>query len=527
MLKFVFTLLVALTATAAAQPVAEHVSRDDVYTTLDSLEQKFAWLNYRTSLENWDLYTTGRADSLAFYGGLYEYVISRPGILRTLEQGKVFVTDDLDRRRMQLIEAAVRLGRVEDNREIAHLRDSLLQIQIAYRPEFDGTITSSNAVYAIARNDRDRDRREEAYRSNNGLGDELDPRLTELFRLRNDQAVKQGYQNFFAMTFSMEGFDVSRYLLLLNRLDSLSVQPYRDILNHAQQKLNYDKLEIWDLAYSYIDINDRIDRSFPADSQMDIARSSLAGLGFDLEKMPVYFDVESRPGKTEMAYAFPIKPPHDVRVLANLTDGFRSMQVLMHEIGHALYFANITQDRQLFVDDIAPAWSEGQAQIIAALCDNAQWLEEYAHVPAPTAKEWLRARQEQDVIYLRLTLTRLMFEYEAYANPSSDLNKLYWDLFERYMMLPRHEEIRPWATIIQYTTHPVYLQNYLYADIISSQTIKALTGLYGNLVDNRSVRSFLVQNYYRFGSRYPWRDLLERGTGEKLDPKFFIDRLGL
>ncbi|MBU2652500.1 MAG: hypothetical protein KKA81_16360, partial [Bacteroidetes bacterium] len=134
---------------------------------------------------------------------------------------------------------------------------------------------------------------------------------------------------------------------------------------------------------------------------------------------------------------------------------------------------------------------------------------------------------EQDVIYLRLTLTRLMFEYEAYTNPGRDLNKLYWELFERYMMLPRHEDVKAWASVIHYTTHPVYLHNYLYADMISAQTLNFLTGLYGDLIDNRAVRSFLVQNYYRFGSRYPWRDMLERGTGEKLDPKFFIERLGL
>jgi len=527
MLKWTLTLLMTLTVTAAAQQPADHVSKEDVYQTLDSLEQKFAWLSYRISLEQWDQYTTGHADSLDFYQGLYLYVISQPGLLRTLKQGEVFVSDDLDLRRLHLIENDVRLGRVEASRAVAKLRDSLSQLAITYRPEFDGSIANSNDLYRISRTDGDRARREEAYRAYNSVGLKLADGLTELFRLRNEQAVKLGYENYFAMVFSAEGFDLSRYLLLLNRLDSLSSQPYRAVLNQAQERLNYDRLETWDLAYAYADINRSIDRHFPADSQMAYATAGLKALGFDLDKMPIYFDLKSRPGKTEMAYAFPIKPPYDVRVLANVTDGFRSMQVLMHEIGHALYAANILEDRRLFVDDVASAWSEGQAQIIAGLMDNEDWLQDYAHVPPAAARDWLQARQDQNVIYLRLTLTRLMFEYEAYSNPNRDLNKLYWDLFEGYMMLPRHEELKPWASIIQYTTHPVYLQNYLYADMITAQTYNFLTGLYGEIVANPAAKAFLVQNYYRFGSRYPWRDLLERGTGKPLDPKFFIEKLGL
>jgi peptidyl-dipeptidase A len=120
-----------------------------------------------------------------------------------------------------------------------------------------------------------------------------------------------------------------------------------------------------------------------------------------------------------------------------------------------------------------------------------------------------------------------MFEYEAYLNPNRELNRLYWDLFEQYMLLPRHEDVRPWASLIYYTTHPVYLQNYLYADMIAAQTIDALEDMYGEIVGNESFSSFLNQNYFRFGGRYEWRDLLERGTGERLNPEHLIRRLGI
>ena len=45
----------------------EPISKEQVLLALDSLEHKFEWLDYRIARERWDLYTTGRADSLEFY----------------------------------------------------------------------------------------------------------------------------------------------------------------------------------------------------------------------------------------------------------------------------------------------------------------------------------------------------------------------------------------------------------------------------------------------------------------------------
>ena len=75
--------------------------------------------------------------------------------------------------------------------------------------------------------------------------------------------------------------------------------------------------------------------------------------------------------------------------------------------------------------------------------------------------------------------------------------------------------------------HPIELQAALYGDMIAAQTEVYLENQYGGLLSNREAYSFLVQNYMRFGSRYPWKELLERGTGEQLNPKYLVDRLGL
>ncbi len=501
------------------------ITREQVLTTMDSLEQKMDWLDYRIAQETWNLYTTGTADSLDYFRGLYNYLISNKETARILKQGKKLLTDEVDIRRLKLILTSFASGQVETNALIGSLRDNLTQIDNSFRAELDGKQYQQNELYTLYRTSESRSRREKAYRAYCQAGEKLSQGVTRLFRLRNQEARKLGYTNYLSLIFNNREIDTRQYLKLLQQLDSLSLQPYRDIIQDIQSRLNLTHVEIWDLAYAYNSINSKVDIYFPADSQLAYIKNSLKPLGFNLDKMPIYFDLAPRLQKSQLAYAFPIKIPYDIRVLANITDGAYSNRVLFHEIGHAIHFASIAQDRPLFTNAVDAAWSEGMAQIFAAFCDEELWLKKYAHLPPSLIESVKQARHDLDIIYLRTTLTRLMFEYEMYNNPNRDANKLYWDLFERYMMLPRHDDLYPWAGIIQYTTHPVYLQNYLYADIIAAQTLAKLREMYGDIIDNPSVGAFLVQNYFRFGARYDWRDLLERGTGERLNPEYLINRL--
>ncbi|MFQ5454247.1 MAG: M3 family metallopeptidase [Candidatus Zixiibacteriota bacterium] len=530
MLKLKITILcliILLSLSISCQ--RQQLSKEELLTTLDSLEHKLDWLDYKIALEYWDFYTTGKPDSLKFYQALYNFVLNDNDIFTKLRTGKRLLTDGNEKRRLELIYDSFLLGRIETNNEITHLRDSLSSININYRAELDGEKRTANYLYKTYRSDSNRSHREKAYRAWCAVGREMSDGLAHLFRIRNREAHRLGYNSYLGLVFKLMNIKSDEYLTLLERLDSLSEQPYLKILEKAGNKLNVNKIELWDLAYTYSDINKQIDWFFPVDSQLKYVKESLKGIGFNLDKLPIYFDLKPKEGKSQFAYAFTIKAPYDMRVLANLYDGLYSTRVLLHEIGHTLHSAFINQDNALFSDAamLDGSWAEGMAQITTSLIDKENWLSKYANIPPRLVSQYLEAKKEQDIIYLRTTLLRLNFEYEAYLNPNRDLNKLYWELFERYLHLPRHENIYPWAAIIHYTTHPVYLQNYLFADIITAQTMNFIQNNYGDPVDNTMLKSFLVQNYYRFGTRYNWRDLLKRGTDEELNPDYLIKKLGI
>ena len=77
------------------------------------------WSRIQPAPNRWD------EDSLDYYRGLYEYLLSDNEKFQTLQSGKQFITEEEDQRRYELINSSFLLGRIENEPDIAHLRDSL------------------------------------------------------------------------------------------------------------------------------------------------------------------------------------------------------------------------------------------------------------------------------------------------------------------------------------------------------------------------------------------------------------------
>jgi peptidyl-dipeptidase A len=502
-------------------------SSGDVRALLDSLEHKLAWLDYRLGLEEWNLQTAGHADSLEFYRNLYRYVVTDVGAFNTLRHAGGRISDEVDRRRWQIAYGKLAVAGIESESSISGLRDSLAAVRDNFRPEFEGVPTDIASVQGTYGTDRNTTRRELAYRAWVSVGFELADGLERLMRLRNHEARKYGYNNYLAMVFNRLDLKSSDYLALLRRLDASTERPYRDIIDSIKRTLNMDYIEIWDVPFAFSNINRQVNAYFPVDSQLPFVQRSLAAIGFDLDKLPVYLNLEVATDQPERARTFLIKAPYDARIVATLAGGHETTRALMRQIGRAIGFVHIKQEQLFFNLHVDDCWSEATADLIASLTADRAWLEEYPGIPSALLTKYLEARKQQDIIDLRMMLLQAHFEYEAYTNPNRDLNRLYWDLYEKYLLLPRHDDLKPWAAIADYITRPVYVQNYLYAEMVAAQTLSFLEKNYGGVADNPTTGSFLVQNYLRFGGRYDWRELVRRGTDEELNSQYLTQRLGI
>src|SRR5581483_7673352 len=82
-----------------------------------------------------------------------------------------------------------------------------------------------------------------------------------------------------------------------------------------------------------------------------------------------------------------------------------------------------------------------------------------------------RMRRNQLMIFSRWCQVVLRFEKELYHNPNQDLNKLWWDLVEKYQMVRRPEgrNAPDYAAKIHIVTVPAYYHNYMMGELFACQ----------------------------------------------------------
>ena len=520
-------LVLVFVALAFVSCQEETVTSDRVRLVLDSLEHKLNWLNYRLAREKWTQAVAGEADSLTFYENLRDYVLSDMSTFNVLNRGENLLRDEEDSRRLELVRSRFLVDIVESQGNIKKLCDSLNDLEKSYEPEFMGDQKTVSEILEVLNNNKNRTNREMAYRVRYEIGQSMESRLERLYRLRNQEARKTGYNNYLALLFGREEFKIEETESLLKNLDSLTANSYLTVIEKIRGALSVGETEIWDIPYYFSGVFNEFDHYFPADSQIEYVATGFAELGFILKKLPVYLNLETVPGALSDIHSMVIKSPYDQRVAGKVGDGFEGNKTLVKNIGRALYSANIAQEQPLFNYPLDNPWTAAMENIFALIAEDVTWLQKYVPVPAGLIERYHAARQEWNLVNLRLSLVNLEFELEAYKNPRRDLNKVYWDIFEKYTSLPRHDDLKPWATDLNYVNQPLAYQNLLLADIIAAQTLAYLEKNNGTVVGNHETRSFLNQNYFRFGSRYHWRELIQRGTGEELNPRYLLSDLGL
>lgn len=495
---------------------------DNMLTVLDSLELKLEWLDRRIALEEWSWHARGTSDSLTFYKELYRSVVLDEEAFQYLQSGGHLLTDEVDKRRYQILKALVVPAKVELNPEMVALADSLEAVHAGFQPIFDGSGKTADFLQRTLRTAGDRSRRELAFRTWCAAGDDLADGLERLLRMRNQLTQRLGYNNFLGLKFNALGLNIDEYRGLLRDLKAGSEPAYREILDEIKTSLNISQPEYWDLAFAYSAALGRVDAYFPPDERITQIKTGLKQVGFDLDKLPIYFDLGTPEEGPRPAQLFLTKPPFEQRIIGGVPGGVDDVRDLLGAIGRAIHFAHITQDRPLFVNHVDGPWVEGMSRVIVSLVDEPGWLRGHAFLPEPLIQEYVEARRKLEVISLRETLLQLSFELEAYLNPNRNLNQLWWNLFEDHMLLPRHDDIRAWATNLEYITHPVSLQDGLFGELIAAQVRAFLVENYDGVFDSDMTHSFLVQSCFRYGGRYDWRELLKLSTDGQLNTDYLI-----
>ncbi len=417
-----------------------------------------------------------------------------------------------------------------------------------YRAEVEGKKMTDSEVRQVLKDVKDLEKRRIVWAASKGVGKVVEKDLKELVKFRNEAATKLGFKNYHALQLYLNEQNGDDLIKLFDQLDELTREPFRQAKADIDAKLaaryHVKTEELYPWAYhdpffqetpSVFEAD--IDAPFKNADLIAMTRDFYQGIGLPVADVIEKSDLYEKAGKSPHAFCTDIdREAHNVRVLANVRPNNYWASTLLHEFGHSVYSSkNIPHSLPYTLRlESHILTTEGVAMMFERLSKRRAFLEKMnIKVDDPktfdeTASKMLRY---QLLIFSRWCQVMLRFEKGMYENPDQDLNKLWWDLVEKYQMVrrPPHRDAPDYASKIHIVSAPVYYHNYMMGELFASQVHHAIardvykgadpsTVIY---VGNKEVGDFMKERVFGPGRTLSWNELTKHATGEELKPDAF------
>jgi len=438
----------------------------------------------------------------------------------TVKAWKPKTSDPLLKKRLRSAERIFLKERVEAQNDIFLLRNKLNEQHIGFKPVVLGKEMDRTDVREMLRKDPDSTKRKAAWESTAELARKIEPEVIDLLNKRNEHAQKLGYKTYVEYSLSLDLIEKNALSRLYQELEKLTTPSFHSISEKMKQQLGIDQLEPWDLAYTIDQFVKPPDQHFPKDKIIPRVKELVRSFGFIPEKLPILIKQADIPFG---GICFPIKIPTDVRFVSNPRDGHRFYDTVFHEYGHAIH-ACFIQQQHFVLKNESGCFSEGMATILQRFATDQDWLRENTDLSDEEILRFVRAGKASRLLRLTSLVAMSTFEFLAFEDLNQDLNELWSKTQAKYLFVS--ENLTPqWAAQSFYTTHPVYVQNYILAEMIAAQTIAYLQQMYGRPLHNPEISRFLIENYYSPGGSIDWPEKIERATGQKLNARALAQEL--
>jgi peptidyl-dipeptidase A len=417
----------------------------------------------------------------------------------------------------------------ELRRRIVDLQASIESRFASHRPAIDGEPVDDNTLNAILRTSDDTDQRRAAWEAAKTVGAVVADDVRELVRCRNAAARSLGYRDHFALALATTDFDEANLFATLDQVEAITREPFRALKARIDDAsvdrfgVRADQLRPWHYddpffqeppAYGGVDLDPLLE----AIDVESLTERTFAGMGLDVGAVLGRSDLLPREHKVQHAFCIDIDRAGDVRVLANCVPGTKWTETMLHEFGHAVYFEGVGSELPWFLRTMDLCVTEGVAMRCGRLVHDPDWLHAIAGVPRETVDAIVdplaQQRRADLLVFARWVLVMTHFERGLYADPDAAHDDRWWDLVERYQLVPRPDgrHAPDWAAKIHIAAAPVYYHNYLFGELIASQ----LTEAFGSVVDRPDAGRALANAVFIPGATLRWDALVTRATGRPL-----------
>lgn len=415
----------------------------------------------------------------------------------------------------------------------------------SFRGTLDGKKYTNNELLEMLGKETDSARRKAIWEALKEVGDQVGADLIALAKVRNEAAKHLGYANFWEMQIRLQEHDPDMLLKLFADLEAATNEPFAKMKAtmdaEIAKKLNVKPEEMmpWHYDNPFFQAAPpsekvNLDMFYSGKTKEEIVQLGVKfyqDLGLPMDDIAAQSDYYEREGKDQHAFCITLDRLNNVRMLLNVTPTEEWMDTMLHESGHAVYYKYINRDLPYNLRESAHIFTtEAVAMLFGALAKNPTWLVTYAGADPAKVQELtpaiLEQRQREQLIFARWTMVMLHFEKALYENPDQDLNKLWYDMVERFQMLHRPEgrNLADWASKPHFSMSPVYYHNYMLGELFAAQlraTLKANLKLEGSTATmayfgKPEVGQFFIEKVFKPGMTTPWPQFVQESTGMPL-----------
>jgi peptidyl-dipeptidase A len=396
-----------------------------------------------------------------------------------------------------------------------------------------GEALDDTQIKKILRSSDDPAERRDAWEASKTVGAEVASDVRELARLRNEAARGLGYRDWFALSLATDELDEQKLTDTLAEADRVTAEPFARWKGALDDKLaarfgcSVADLRPWHYADPFFQEAPPagavdLDPLFAGEDLVALARRTFEGIGLEVAGILDRSDLYPRDGKNQHAFCVDIDRRGDVRVLANTVETHDCANTMLHELGHGVYALGHRDDLPWLLRSTHLVATEAAALLCGALAGRREWLEGILGAGSRDVSELAAgleaARAAELLVFTRWVLVMTNFERALYADPESDLDKIWWELVSRYQRVtpPDGRRAPDWAAKIHIAVAPVYYHTYLYGAIVGLQLTAALDRAAGGIVDRPEAGAILREMLFAPGESVRWDELVTQASGTPL-----------
>ena len=429
--------------------------------------------------------------------------------------------DWLLKRRRELFLDEAAFTKITTDAKLTALEESITREEgkIRYKVA-DKQFTRAELGNLVA-NNPDRQIRERAWRARAQIAPLNGDRILRTINLRNELALQHSDTIFSSFMLRRKGAEAQQLFTWFDQLRRETDAEYRQLLNQMRRELHLEKIEPWDLEYYFSTLTNEFEkRSFIPDEGWPKTIQLAANLGYDLEKL----HVEMR--AADLGFdggAYPILYGKDVKILANRLSGIRFYDRLLHSTGHALHYSMMDEPSFLLRANCPEPFDEGLAEFLTLILYRPEVSVSLFGLSPDQATILANRYRLKTLFDLREKMADSLFEFDAYADPSQDLAALYNRIHAQYLGVNMHA-VPVWAYNPMYGSDPIYLQSFVLAHIVARQVQHTVDQRFGGQWGT-AAGDFLKQKFFSRGAEQSLDEVMQSGTGKRLDPQFLIEYL--